>query len=334
MLDFGLLLLCLGIILLGAEVFTNGVEWLGKKLDLSEGAIGSILAAVGTALPETMIPIIAIVFGVGEAGHDIGIGAILGAPFMLGTLAFFISGIAVIANAKKRKNYPVMKVDLSVMRRDMVFFLIVYTVAILASFIDAMALRLAVAIFLVLAYGFYVYFTLKDDKAPDEEEELHPLYIARRSLNPGLNVVLVQIALALIAIILGADIFVDVVGRLATRFSIPAFVLALIIAPVATELPEKFNSILWIRKGKDTLALGNITGAMVFQSSVIPAIGILLTSWALTTGAIISAAITLVSVGLVYLQLRFKGHLTPYTLLTGGLFYAVFIVLVITKVIT
>ena len=54
------------IILLGAELFTNGIEWFGRKLELAEGAVGSVLAAVGTALPETMIPIIAIGFATGE----------------------------------------------------------------------------------------------------------------------------------------------------------------------------------------------------------------------------------------------------------------------------
>ena len=50
-------------------------------------------------------------------------------------------------------------------------------------------------------------------------------------------------------------------------------ILALIIAPIATELPEKFNSVLWVRTGKDTLAMGNITGAMVFQSCVPTVLG-------------------------------------------------------------
>ncbi|MHB1125939.1 MAG: sodium:calcium antiporter [Bacillota bacterium] len=334
MLDLLMLLLSLGIILLGAEVFTNGIEWLGKKLNLSECAVGSVLAAVGTALPETMIPVIAIVFGTGESGHDIGIGAILGAPFMLATLALFISGVAVILNAKKRPEFPKMRVNTSVMRRDFAFFLIVYTIAIGASFFHSPLIRPAVAIFLVGAYGCYVYFTLKDEHVIGDDCELHPLIIARKTPNPALITILAQVALALTAIVMGANIFVDVVGRLATLFGIPVFVLALIIAPVATELPEKFNSIIWIRKGKDTLALGNITGAMVFQSSLIPALGILLTSWELTTGAILSAVLALASSGLVYLQLRIRGYLTPYILLTGGVFYAVFVVLVITGVIT
>ena len=55
-----ILVIALLVILIGAELFTNGIEWVGRKLDLAEGAVGSVLAAVGTALPETMIPIIAI----------------------------------------------------------------------------------------------------------------------------------------------------------------------------------------------------------------------------------------------------------------------------------
>ena len=59
-------------------------------------------------------------------------------------------------------------------------------------------------------------------------------------------------------------------------------ILALIIAPIATELPEKFNSVLWVRNGKDTLAMGNITGAMVFQSCLPTVLGLLFTTWAFT----------------------------------------------------
>ena len=55
-------------------------------------------------------------------------------------------------------------------------------------------------------------------------------------------------------------------------------VLALVLAPLATELPEKFNSLIWVRQNKDTLAMGNITGAMVFQSCIPTAIGIILAS--------------------------------------------------------
>ena len=47
------------VILVGALGFTNAVERLGKQLGIGEGAVGSLLAAVGTAMPETLIPIVA-----------------------------------------------------------------------------------------------------------------------------------------------------------------------------------------------------------------------------------------------------------------------------------
>ena len=62
----------------GCALFTNGIEWLGKRLKVPEGVVGSVFAAIGTTLPETSIPIIAIFFGTGEARTAVGLGAILG----------------------------------------------------------------------------------------------------------------------------------------------------------------------------------------------------------------------------------------------------------------
>ena len=90
------LIASLVVILAGAELFTNGIEWIGEGFGLSEGAVGSVLAAVGTALPETLLPIVAILSGK-DAGEEIGTGAILGAPFMLTTLAMVVIAVTVLA---------------------------------------------------------------------------------------------------------------------------------------------------------------------------------------------------------------------------------------------
>ena len=325
--DIGLLIISLGIILIGAEAFTNGIEWLGRRLKLGAGAVGSIFAAVGTALPETMVPIMAILGGgVGPEGAEIGIGAILGAPFMLATVAFFITGVAALFF--RRRNVP-LRLDAKVVKHDLKFFLIVYSLAILASFLPTQTLKNGAAMTLVTAYVLYVYQTIRDCKDDCKHEELAPLYMDRSSGNPSMTIILLQITLALIAIVFGANRFVNAVQPIAVAVGIPVFVLALIITPIATELPEKFNSVLWIRKGKDTLAMGNLTGAMVFQSSVIPAIGIALTPWKLDALALWSALLALGAAIIPYISLSRKGAIYPTTLLIGGAFYLLFIMTVI-----
>ena len=106
--------------------------------------------------------------------------------------------------------------------------------------------------------------------------------MAKKNPDPYTPIVVLQVVIALIGIVIGAHLFVQEIEVLASIWGIPAFILSLIIAPIATELPEKFNSVIWVRQGKDTLALGNITGAMVFQSSIMPAIGFFLTTWNLS----------------------------------------------------
>lgn len=330
MLDVGLLVFSLGIILLSAELFTNGVEWLGKVLRLSEGAIGSILAAVGTALPETLVPIIAIGFGHDAASTEIGIGAILGAPFMLGTLALFVTGTAVIIFTLLGKRRLSMKLDEQVLARDMRFFLIVYSTAILTSLLQFHELKLLVAVLLVLAYVYYAYKTITCGEFC-ADNELNPLLISRKNPQPSFALIIFQVLIALSGIVLGAEIFVHAIERLSFQLGISAFVLSIFITPIATELPEKFNSVIWVSRGKDTLALGNITGAMVFQSSIIPAIGIAMTNWTLTPTAFISAIMVLLSVSLIYLNVSRSHKLRGYTLLTGGIFYAAFLLLVLGK---
>lgn len=317
------MILSLGIILVGAEGFTNAIEWLGKKLKLGAGAVGSIFAAVGTALPETMVPIVAFVSGGEAAAEEVGVGAILGAPFMLATLATFIAGFSVYIF---RKNNSPLLVDTEVVRRDLSFFLWAYATAILASLLPNHQMKNLVAIGLVLFYFYYVYRTIRASHGSHEHGDLAPLYIARKNHNPSMLLVTLQIVLALLAIVVGARTFVDSVESVAAATGISVLVLSLIITPIATELPEKFNSVLWLRRGKDTLAIGNITGAMVFQSSVIPAIGIALTDWTLEPISLWNATLAIGSASLTYFLLRRRGGILPSSLMMGGIFYAIFLI--------
>ena len=292
--SIGWLIVSLGIILVGAEVFVNGVEWLGKKLDLSEGAVERI-SAVGTALPETIIPIIAILFGNNGVGHEIGIGAILGAPLMLATLAMFVTGAAVIIFRRRRDHGIKVVAHYSTMARDLSFFIVVYLVAVLTGFFPTewRTMQLVIATLMIIAYFIYVFVMIKEERDVNDDEDIPPCYFARKQESPHLLIILFQVLTALVFIILGANLFVDSVKEVATLYAVPAFVLAIIITPIATELPEKFNSV----SGYQEKRYSGIRkyNAMVFQSSLIPAIGIFLTDWQLSAGALLSAGLALAS---------------------------------------
>src|SRR5437879_2857086 len=127
-LDVLLIVAAFALILWGAESFTDGVEWLGRMLKMSEGATGSILAAIGTATPETLIPVVAILFTNTPDADEIGVGAILGAPFMLGTLVMLLIGVTAFALRARRKRNT-LHVDAPHALRDLSFFLVMYTIA-------------------------------------------------------------------------------------------------------------------------------------------------------------------------------------------------------------
>jgi cation:H+ antiporter len=343
--EFLVLVLAFIVILIGAELFTNGIEWFGRKLELAEGAVGSVLAAVGTALPETMIPIIAILISSGEAANEVGIGAILGAPFMLATLAMFVTGVAVLAVARGRGTDDAMRVDTTVLAHDMRYFAIAYAIAIGAAFLpDPVWLKWIVAVVLIGIYAWYVKGHFEAD--PDvDAEDLAPLRFRRLDAaghaqdptTPRLRVVNVQVLAALGLIIAGAFFFVDAVEHLADDLGVDGALLALVIAPIATELPEKFNSVIWVRQGKATLAMGNITGAMVFQSTIPTVVALVFASgnWVVGPGSYVafaSAGIAFLSSAFIFIPMARRHVLRGRGLLVGGLFYLAYLALVVAAI--
>jgi cation:H+ antiporter len=232
-----------------------------------------------------------------------------------------------------------MRLDAEVIRRDLQYFFVVYLFAIGASFIPSHAAKIAVAAILLGLYALYVYRTFSDEDDPEHVEghgeELHPLRVHR--LVGGLGapptaLILLQLAVALGMIIGGAQIFVHNLEIVADDLGVPALALALIIAPLATELPEKFNSIIWVSQNKDTLAMGNISGAMVFQSCIPVAVGVVFTDWELTDTALVSAGIALGSTGLVFMSIRNRGYLSSHILARAGLLWIAFVVFVVVKI--
>jgi cation:H+ antiporter len=357
--DIVLLIGSLAIILVAAELFTNGIEWFGHKLKLAEGAVGSVLAAVATAMPETLIPVIAILGPVlvgsvaTESSQAVGVGAILGAPFMLSTLAMFVTGTAIVIYTRRGRRTTDMRVNTGVLGRDVMFFIVGYGVAIGTAFLpqELAWLKWVAAAFLFVLYAVYVRLHFTDTAEESDPEQLNKLHLTRvpalsgprmleidalpgahsvTGAEPRMAIVVGQVVLALGLIIVGAQIFVGAVEHLSTVIGLDPTILALIIAPIATELPEKFNSVLWVRNGKDTLAMGNITGAMVFQSCLPTVLGLLFTSWTFSPDSAIhfaSAGVAFVATILIFGGMILRGRLSAWALLMGGPLYLVYIYL-------
>jgi cation:H+ antiporter len=324
-----LLIFSFAVILAGALLFTNAIEWIGHKLGLGEGAVGSLLAAVGTALPETLIAIVALVGA--TKSEDVAIGAIVGAPFLLATLAMGLVGGTAYLYRSKRKQDITLEAHVPTLDRDLAFFMVFFALALALGFGAPEGLRYAAGIVFFLAYVVYVAFTLRGGGETQDQETLNPLIMARgpnAANDPPLSVAIIQVLVGLGAMVGGAHLFVEELVHFAEELGVEAIVLSLILAPLATELPEKVNSFFWVREGKDSLALGNITGAMVFQSTIPVGIGLMFTEWELSGNAAISMGLGLAGGLIAFWALRLRDRFElPAVLAWLGL-YAAFIVVV------
>lgn len=347
--DLAAFLLGFILILFGCELFTNGIEWLGRRLRLTKSAVGSVLAAIGTAMPETILPLVAILLLAGDSGTEIGTGSILGSPFTLATAALFLCGLAALA-LKKNGSSGVIHVNGRMVRNSLGFFILAYGLAAVAAFIpiEYHPVRLAIALALVFTYIVYVVRTLQADGETSEEEDTPRLYLAAAAgrlarkervaeAGPHLALIVAQVAISLAIIVVGANIFVRQVNVAAGAIGVSPLLLSLLVSPLATELPEMFNSVLWVRGGKDILALGNILGAMVYQSCILAFIGIVLTPWHFSIAdpvqrlQAISIGIALLSAAALYANSR-RDTLKTWTLLLCGIFYVAFILLVLSHI--
>ena len=319
------------VILVAAEVFTNALEHLGERLKISEGVTGSLFAAVGTALPETMVPLLALMAGTTNVhtNEEIGVGAILGAPLMLSTLSISLLAFAVLSKRGAKGDFRPERTGFV---RDLNFFIAAFAFSTLALYIphSQTLVRAAIGFVLVLIYFIYIMLTLqasttlvKDGHVTEAEA---PMFLCRIGLPHSLMMIIVQLILGLALLVAGAKGFIHGVESAAQLMGVTALLLSLLIIPIATELPEKVNSILWIRRHKDTLAFGNITGAMVFQGTLLPAIGIMLTPWEPRREVLAGVVITLLAA--IWLRwMASRGHLKVWQVWVNGGLYITYLVI-------
>jgi cation:H+ antiporter len=299
-------------IYLACELFVNAVEHLGRALKIGTLAVGTVLAAIGTALPESVVTGVAV-----TTGHqpDIGVGAAMGGPLALATIGYGVVGLSLLA---RRRRLP--RVDTKRLGRDQAWFLAVFVVKVALGLV-AFAWKPWLGLVFFAMYAWYVIGELRAGGEADEDE-LAPLTLSR-SLTPGIVPVVLQTVATLAVIFLASQVFVAQLDWAGPQLGLSKAVVALLLAPVATELPEVMNALIWVRQGKVQLALSNVSGSMMVQATVPSGLGLLFTSWRFDGPLLLSGLVTMTAIVFLLVTLR-RGRLSAPVLAAAACFYVVF----------
>lgn len=310
-------------IYMACEYFVNGIEWLGQKLNFGATATGTVLAAFGTALPESAVTFVAVVMGRTPAVRDIGVGAALGGPLVLATVAYAVVGVALWYNRDrlKRTNTQV-QVHEARLARDQQWFLSIFVVKCGLGLI-AFAFKPWLGVAFLIAYALYVWREINTSEAVTDCEQLEPLKCQPRAQAPSMLAVALQTLVALLVIAVASHVFVSQIETIGMATHMAPHVVALVLSPVATELPETMNALIWVRQGKERLALANISGAMMIQATVPSALALFTTPWMFDRSLVIAGVATIAAI--VYLwQLFRRGSVDGRKLVPVGLLYVTF----------
>jgi len=339
-----LLLACAVVIYLACEWFINAVEWLGAHLRVGAVAVGTILAAVGTALPESIVTLVAVTFGSHRQGDDIGIGAAMGGPLVVGTIAYGVTGATLLLRNRRRARVaaavvPTTSADLADsgpeptvlppaesarLAKDQTWFLIIFAVKVALGLV-AFAIKPWLGLLFFAAYGVYFWREMHADGEDATSADLEPLKLQPRRATPASWAVIAQTLVTLVIIFGASQLFVRQLEWAGPALGLPAAVVALLLSPIATEMPEVLNAIIWVRQGKTRLALANLSGAMMIQATVPSGIGILFTPWKFNAALILAGMATAAAIGYLLWLLR-TGRFTAARLTAAAGFYAAFAV--------
>ncbi|MDN3358009.1 hypothetical protein [Actinomadura sp. DC4] len=331
MLHVVILLACAVAIYLSCEWFVNAVEWLGLRLKVGPLAVGTVLAAFGTALPESVVTFVAVVFGAGPEQKDIGVGAAMGGPLALATAAYGVTGFMLVTSRRRRAETGAERLgDTAKLARDQRWFLVIFAVKVTLGLLS-FAFKPWLGLLFFAAYGVYFWRELRADGDTGDEGgtvDVEPLKLQPRRERPATWAVVTQAVVTLAVIFVASQLFVHALEAIGPMLGLPAAVTALLLSPIATELPEIMNAIIWVRQGKTHLALANISGAMMIQATVPSGLGILFTPWRFDGPLLLSGIVTVVAMLFLLIALT-SGRFTGRTLTWAAAFYGLFAVCLI-----
>jgi cation:H+ antiporter len=322
---FGALLL----LVFASDAFTNAVEWVGALYGLTRNAVGAVVAAIGSSLPETMVAVVALVILHDPKSQAVGIGAVLGAPLMLGTLAFATIGVfALLRRPQAGGQAPSLVVHTGVAIFGLTLFVLTFALVIGASFAPTALVRTSASALVIIAYVGYLAYHFRRS-GPESDETPPRLRMQPHAERPATAIVALQLVLSLVVTVAASRWFVASVGAASDELRISPLVASLFLSPIATELPEFMNVAIWMRRGQDELAFGNVLGAMMFQTSIASAVAMLASPWRLDATAYAACAAALLGAIVMIVSTLVRRRVEPVALVGCAALYLGYVAFVI-----
>lgn len=307
-------------------LFTNAIERASDVMGWGHSFAGSIISPLFTSFPELMVFIISVFILGGASGQEIGVGTIVGEPFMASVFAIPMLFITIAASKKTDKKKAYIDVDRG-LYVPFAFMSLLFPVLIVPAFFNLYFERASLAIFLVGAYLLYIFLMTKSRKNEqlDKEEGAESIYFSK--FMGEKKAILAQSVASLLILLPSSSVLVSAVDSLSAVTGRNAFALAIIIVPIATLLPEMIASLIWAYRGKYTLSIGALIGEEVMYASIYPGISLLIIPW--VSGTFLTFSIicsSIVSLGILLSILTGKIH--KYAFISGLAFLVAYMMLI------
>ena len=236
--DIFLAIIGLGFLVLGAEIVIRGSISFGKKINISLFAIGVVIVAGGTSLPELASSINAVL----NNYSDLALGAVVGSN--IANLVLVMAATTIIfpiVNINKNQiNQAWINIFLGIVLIFMTFFYFNYIFGIVA----------------ILTLIYLMYIQIKKGEIDNAE-------IDKNDYSTIISLIL--ILLGIIFLVFGSDLLVNSAIEIAKKYNVSEAVIGLSLIAFGTSLPELVIGILSAIKKKVDFALGNILGSNIYN---------------------------------------------------------------------
>ena len=280
---FGMLI-WLGELTIASWILSYGAEHLSEKYGAK--FVGRVLLSIATTLPEIAI----VMYAAANGAYGIAIGSGLGSNLLMMTLGLAI--MLIIATTRLSKA-PLKHIDVSTFKNDMLFLIIAAVISFVLfldgyNYIDGF-------IFLGLFAG-YIVLSLYEMRIENKQKVATTTnHNANDADNPDNNnnkkltiekgisynnkkfiKAMGAFLIGAIGIVMGAEPFIHSLEGFSTDVGISAVILAVIISPIAGEMPEKISMMLLARKGAAgaAIAIANVLGSKILNNTLLLAVAV------------------------------------------------------------